>query len=1137
MKHKMTDSDLRDWLLLVMILTASFLSGPAHAQTSGTGAITGVITDPSGAVVPHVPVEITSQETGSSHSAISSASGTYTASLLLPGKYSVTVEAAGFEKMLTRDVVVVATETTVVNVQLRVGTASSEVTVTATPQLLQTQNPTMGRVTDSQTIEALPLANGNFTQILALSPGVTVELPNAGNLGLNTQNVSTNGAKTTANGFQYNGVDGNNIGLGAASGSGPEAGIAIPAPETIEEFKVQTGLYDSGYGRSTGANVDMVSKSGTNQLHGALWEYFRNDALNANDFFLKRNGQPRPVLRQNQFGFTLGGPIRKDKDFFFGSYQGTLQSNGVSNLSTQSSTLPLLTNDRSAQALGALYAGQSGVFGGVAVAPDGSNINPVALALLNFKFPNGQYAIPNPQTIVQTSSGPIGQSSFSIPAHFREDQFTGNLDHIFSSQNQLAARFFYARDPETTPFTSGGATLPGWGQDQLGHNAMAILSDTHAFKPNLINVARFGYIYFNGDMTTVEPITNSDLGITSPTGLAAIPTIDVAGLFEIGANGTPTFRETTNMFVAQDTVSLTVGKQDIRMGVEAKRHQLNTYPQFFTEGILVFLSVPDFLLGQSAAQNGSSLSNIYETYVDNGIFSEAERYTDWAGFFQDDIKVTSKLTVNAGLRYEYFGPPSEIHGVLSNFNPSLADPVPSASGTLTGIVVASNYHGPLPAGVTKRSTPGLWNPDYKDLGPRIGFAYQPFDKIPVVLRGGYGIYYERLTALVANQADGNPPYGFPQAQVGSGNAASTFQVPVNPPVPPLSAFPVFVPRYQDSSFAPEAVATNLRSPYLQEYALNVQYEIRHDLLWEIGYVGSNTHRNWGCIGFNQAGIATPQNPIHGQTTTTNENLTERVPILGISSGAIDCQTVFDANYNSLQTSVTKRMGHGLNLLASYTWSRSLDYAGGYGLISNSDQDTLSGDQNNIGQAYGPSNFDRPQRFVLSFYYQTPNVTRGAEYFRRALSHWQFSGIAVLESGLPITVIDSSAGSVYGVSPVRAECTGADPSSSGSVESRLNNWFNPAAFTNPPVIGDGTGFGNCGKGLVRGPSQRNLDFSIQRSFPLAETLNLQFRTDFFNLTNTPNFGLPDNDHNSASFGVISTTASNPRILQFALKLLF
>jgi hypothetical protein len=1124
----------RPVLISLFLLMTAFL---LNAQTPGTGAISGKVLDPTGAVVPGASVSIESEETKTSRKVRSSSLGTFVVPLLAPGDYSVTIEADGFRREVLPAIHVIVTETSVVNVKLVLGSVATNLEIIESPELAQTESAALGRAIESQVITALPLANRNFTQILALSPGALVELPNAANIGRNSQNISVNGAKTTANNFQFNGIDANNLSENSASGFVAEVGLAIPAPDTIAEFKVQTGQYDAAYGRGSGANVDLVSKTGTNRFHGSAWEFFRNDALNANDFFLKQNNQPRPVLKQNQFGFTFGGPIRKDKTFFFSSYQGTTQIDGDSNLSLQTAFLPPLTNDRSAAALGRLFGGQSGAFGGVAVAPDGSNINPAALALLNFKLPDGSYAVPTPQTILPTS---IGESTFSIPARYHEHQFTLNIDHNLRSQDQLAGRFFYSRAPTQEPFSPFASNVPGWGTNELDQNLMFVLSETHSFSSNLINVARAGFMRFHGSLTSQEPITGSSVGIQTPSGLPVIPGIQVNGLFTIGPSGEATYLQNTNTFVWQDTVSLTSGKHNIRLGGEAKRHQLDVDVPFVNVGFLFIQSFPDFLLGQSASQNGSGFSNILQSVAASGIFRKDERYTDFAGFVQDDFRATPWLTLNAGLRYEYFGPPVEINGRLSNFDPSIATLQVPAGGSFSGFVLSSNYPGQIPAGVTRASTADLWNPDYKDWSPRFGFALRLHNSPTLVLRGGYGIYYERLSGELAEQNIGKIPFAFTQMLQGAQNAAATLQQPFVPSLPSNSAFPIFTPRTPDGALTIASTGRDLRSPATQQYDLNLQYEFLRNTLWEIGYVGSTTAHLTGCSQFNQALIATPQNPIGGQTTTTNENIASRLPFEGIASGAYICGTTFNANYNSLQTTVSRRLNKHLDMQASYTWSRTLDYTSGTGELSSLDLGFLGNDQNNLRSSYGPADFDRTHRFVASFSYTPPNLKRGPAVIQKVLSDWQFAGVGVLQSGVPITVLDSGAGSVFGnlVFTNRAQCTGQNPASSGSLFHRLNGFFDPAAFANAPTIGDGTGFGNCGVGILRGPGQRNLDMGIHRTFSLAEARLLEFRTEFFNVTNTPSFGLPLSDRAAGpGFGVISSTVSNPRLVQLALKLSF
>ncbi len=439
----------RSLLLSVLLLSCSLIG---FAQTA---EVTGIVKDASQAIVNNAALSLVNEDTGIKRIATTNELGIYRFALVPPGNYKLTVQAKGFQTVSRAGLKLEVAQIARFDFSLPVGDVSAELTVTDAPSLLQTENTALGRTTSEQVIAALPLSNRNFTQILALSTGAAVDLPNAGEVGRNSQNVASNGARPTFNSFEFNGVDANNIAENSASGFGAQTGLAIPAPDTLQEFKAQTGLYDASKGRGAGANVDIVGKSGTNAFHGTLWEFFRNDKLNANDFFLNRARLARPVLKQNQFGAAVGGPIRKDQTFFFGAYQGTIQRNGQSTLGFRTALVPALTNDRSAAAIGRLFAGQRGqfqnTFGGVgpAIAADGSNINPVALKLLNFKLPNGLFAIPTPQTILPNG---LGQFSFSSPVKFNEDQFTANLDHVVTNNNQLAGRFFYADAPQESPF-------------------------------------------------------------------------------------------------------------------------------------------------------------------------------------------------------------------------------------------------------------------------------------------------------------------------------------------------------------------------------------------------------------------------------------------------------------------------------------------------------------------------------------------------------------------------------------------------------------------------------------------------------------------------------------------------------------
>src|SRR6266513_2639418 len=441
----------------VTIAIAVLFFGYIHGQTTSTGALIGVALDPSGAVLPGVVVRLVNQVTGATASATTDEEGRFGFPLLQPGGYEIQTITPGSSALIsgatTKNNV---TETLNHELHIRLATVIQSIKVSAESSMVQTDSSALGRVVYETAVGNLPLVTRNFAQITSLSPGVVSGVYNAGELGVggtalsqianSNDGIYVHGARSYDNNFQLDGISVNDV-QGSAAGSG---GIPIPNPDSIQEFKVQTGLYDAGYGRYGGAQVSLITKTGDNEFRGAVFEFLRNELFNANDFFLKQTSQPRPMLKQNQFGFALGGPIRKDKWLFFGSYQGTRQVNGLSagqsrTACTASLTEPPLTDDRSAKALGRLFAGMKGALGGATVDPDGSNINSSALTLLNLKRPDGTFLIPTPQAV--DPSKPFFNRGFLVlsdPCHFDEDQFSSNLDYIVRPNSKLAARFFFA---------------------------------------------------------------------------------------------------------------------------------------------------------------------------------------------------------------------------------------------------------------------------------------------------------------------------------------------------------------------------------------------------------------------------------------------------------------------------------------------------------------------------------------------------------------------------------------------------------------------------------------------------------------------------------------------------------------------
>lgn len=1156
------------------------LASLATCQTPGTGAIDGIVLDPAAKISGNATVTIVNAQTHQSRSVASSAQGFFQIGLLAPGQYTVSSTAPGFATSALNSVQVTAGQTTSVRLILALATGSTTVQVSGATEDVELTSSTLGGLVNETAIRALPLSNRNYTQILALSPGVVVDLPNATALGSGTQNVASDGATPTANNIQFNGIDANNLSQNSAAAAQTITGTAIPAPDTIEEFRVQTANFDAGYGRGTGANVDLVSKTGGNNFHGSAWEFVRNTVFNANDFFSKLDGQARPELKHNQFGAAVGGPIMHDRTFFFVSYQGLAEVNGLG--VQQHPILPLLTADRSAATLGAQFCpaghlnnlGQpaSGYLtqaGGTQVACDGSNINPVAVAILNAKLPNGQFAVPSPQIPLPNTGDdaddqvPMGQSTFSIPAHYREDQATANIDQIVSAHNTLAGKFFYSRTPTTEPFSPNAANVPGWGTDQLSRNTMFVLADTHIFRSNLVNVARFGYMRFDGLSKVKNPLLANAIGEGTPTGIAgtglSAPGLTVGG-FTIGDAGTPSAWQVTNSYIWQDTLAFTKGRSTMRFGAEFKRHQIGANTPIEADGLLQIGTFDDFLLGQSAEQNGSpfGLSNVSVSMAGAGIFRRNERYSEFAVFAQDDFKLTSRFTLNAGLRYEIFGAPTETDGRLANFNQKIAvtGPIPT-EGTYSGFTLPSNFSGNLPQGLTRTDFPGLYRTPHGDVSPRLGFVWQLTRNPVVVMRGGYGIYFDRHSGNLAEQTFTQAPFATLQILAGAPNGAATLQNPFAPLVPSSSAFPIFTPRTPTSAPFIEGTNPAMRDGRTQEYNLNFEFALGRGYVFQIGYVGTQSANRSGQVEFDQAALADPQNPVNGETTNSINNVTARMPIQGISQGSLFTDSVFIANYNALQMGVVKRLSHGLQLQGSYTWSKNLDEVNGEVGTDVFELQLPTNDQHDLRHSsYGPAGTDRDQRVVVNFVWAVPSFSNMPRAARSVLSGWQFSGIGVVQSGIPLSIFDFNAGSVYGLlgGQVRAQRTGGNPQTHGSLFSRvLNGYLDPNAFTRAPMVPNGTSladqdFGNSGVGFVRGPGQHNVDFAVERTFITRESASFRLRAEVFNLTNTPQFGNPnpylgytdptlENPSASSTFGKITSTASNPRILQLAAKIQF
>jgi hypothetical protein len=695
----------------------------------------------------------------------------------------------------------------------------------------------------------------------------------------------------------------------------------VPAPETIQEYKVQTSLYDASFGRSAGGNIQAVTRSGANDFHGAAYEYFRDAALNANNPFLKAAGVKRPVLHRNVFGGLLGGPIKRDKAFFFISYQGTRERNGAS-LNSLSSNVAIdsrLTDDRSEPTLRGAFNLPS--------------INPSALALLNVKLSNGQFLIPTPQA--------NGRYSGSAVSTYREDQFNANVDYRISKKNWLAVKFFFLNSPTTLALFTG-VNVPGFPADQKAGTQLISIQDIHTFSSTVINEARIGYNFIRVDNAPDEPVKDSDVGISRANAntFPGLPLIRIAPGASGIAFGTATAvidqRLTAPSATLGDILSITRGKHSIRTGAEVIYYQLNGTDNLNTRGQIDFNSFTDFL-------TGTVLQSVFGT----GISDRSLRATDYSFFVQDDWRFLRKWTLNLGLRYELDMPPYDTRGRNITFDPALYKPRlavgsngnplgPPIGGFVQAGNVISQYDLPDVPNVGKRIVRSI---DPNNFGPRIGFAYSPLDSSRLVVRGGYGIFYSRTSFLLLSTAVQLPPNYIVGRRSNPPFANPFFAAPS------VDQFPRFV---EGIDLATLVYDRDLRTPYFHQYNGSVQYAVSKDVVLEITYVGGRGLNLLTNVGINQARLASPQRPIINEvlralnlpgaviTTNTPGNAQLRAPFQGTSlsaSGGLipsfgQTQTTAQSTYNSLQISAIRRLSKGLQFLAAYTYAKSIDNGSG-----------------------------------------------------------------------------------------------------------------------------------------------------------------------------------------------------------------
>jgi len=1156
---------------------------PLLGQTGANTGLQGRVLDQSGGAIPGVTVTVARQDTGEARVVTTADTGEWEVRFLTPGVYSLVFEMTGFKKLTQTGVHVTTSEMVTVNVTMELGELGQTIEVTADAQMVSSTSATVIKTLDKRELEALPTSSRNFTQLLVIEPGVSADISDLLSNDNASISPSVNGARTTNNSFVYNGVDVTNLlccnDVTGGSGGSLSRNMA-PAPETLEEVKLQTSLFDAATGRNGGGNFQLVSKSGTNEFHGSVYWYLQNDKLIANEFFYNRAGIERPTLRRNEAGFTLGGPIIKNKTFFFGSYQGTRAVTSFVNEASNTVRMPqALTDDRSDAAIDrfaeAVWRPESGPF-------DPSVINPISRALLKAQFPDGTYLIPSGDkgtncTLLEDQNAPSCQVTRVIPATFEQDQFSIGIDHQLTANNKMSGKFFFSDQPSVDPLSSGDALSRHEVEEHTAQRSLSI-TNVHIINPTTINEFRAGFFRNDNSTFAVPYFKNADFGLNNP--LAGIrPDLshfEIAGSVDAGDDiqfGTPgdDTRDVQNTFVYGDTLSFTRGRHSLRVGGEFRRHHLNGNLQEDKHGRIRTESWHEFMtVGFADPADRGRARQINDIILNYGETIRGYRMSDFNAFLADDWRLTSNLTLNLGVRWEYFGYPYEVNGLLSSYDYQAALATGQAAD---GFLFASNFKpesipGGVDANLRLADSRSIQSGDFNNIMPRLGFAWSPRGNDRFVIRGGYGIFYERISGAFANSLRMSAPF-LREAQFSSLGDYNRWPADVS-----ALPFPDFFIGFDDGepqlrgtnnpdeefeAFETQVIDPNLATPYSQQWSLNIQWEFVPNWLLEVGYTGSKgtkllqiANANMGIdvdtIGF----LPRPGVPGGGfignyydliddefvNTTTPPDwcDLTDdpgdctigaelRAPVLGFDEdeGVNTLYSNANSIYNSLQASLQKRFGHGHMFNVNYTFSRSID------TFSDESDFQIQHDQRNPHLNRGLSDFHRKHRLVFSGTWDLP--FRGHAVFEG----WSLSGIGTFQSGTPITVIDDDFSAfLFETSDPRPNLVGThkDQTTPGPVNQRIDNYLNRDAFAS-----SGPYFGNLGRNTVIGPDQRRVDLVLSKITPIREGITLELRGEFFNAFNTVSFRNPENDMTESSFGEIEATRGGPRVIQLGLKLKF
>ena len=1147
-----------------LLATALAIVSPSVSpcQSATTGALGGAVTDAAGAVLPNVAVTLVNSATTIRQTAVTGAGGAYSFSLLTPGTYAIQFAAAGFQTAFMAAVTVNVGEAPTLDAALERGEAAEPVPCRCRISAATSSTSTF---VDSKTITAVPLTTRNFTQILSMASGSAADVNNAGTLGRGTRSVNVNG----------------NTSGGVYTLDGAFAPSAVPNPDTIAELKIQTSQYDAVYGAQVPSTA-LITKSGEHEFHGDAWEFVRNDLFNANSFFRASTGQSKPNLKQNQFGVTVGGPVVGRKLFFFGSYQGTRQINGLDTTSTSNPILPPLTNDRSAASVAAqfcpanhpldsrylTFAGGKQLDCHNQATATTAPINPVALGILQLKTADGGWLVPVPQTLLTTGANAgLGFSSYSLPSTYDENQYLINGDYLATAKNTVAARVYLATIDQYRTFGSpqgypGTPMVPGQGTPQAlaAHDYVASLNLTSALRKTLVNESRMSFTRStqsaHGDGTptaTALGMTPADRFFDHPPEMSVLGPL---GSFRVFGTPGNDFATENQYYSWTENVAWVHGSHQTRAGGFLLAQTNWRDDPGTARGRLYFQTFDDFLLGLSASGNlsPSGRSNIQSVQASEGVGPRGEvqyHYRSYYGalFVQNDYKPSARLTLNFGLRWEYAGPALDTTGAIGNAWPDLLRQaaIPPAQGTFAGNTVAGNYDAKLvnpytgqpfgapPAGVLARSTSSFYRnaAPLDTFAPRFGFAWQaPGGGGRLAVRGGYGLFYQ--TATYSGNAAGTPLFTSPPFAQGFSNADSSNNLSsLQAPFPATTLG--YVLRTPTSQLSDRVAGPDYVVPRLHQWNLSAQFRLVRGLTFDIGYVGSEGRRLLLARGLNQpllaaagAGVNCGYDGVAGHCITTNtaQNAGLRVPIMGETPTALAANEFSGASaYHSLQVTLRKQAAHALSLQATYTFSRAATNT------------TVYNNPNNLGLDWARASFDRTHRFTANFDYQLPARLKG----------WTVAGIIIVQSGLPMTLTDPNGGGVYGhAAPSTVTlCPGTSYAglvTAGDTDSRLTHWIDTAAICAPAALGsDGsTGYGNAGQSIMQGPGQFNTDFSLGKTFRtggLREDAVLAFRTEFYNALNHPQFANPGTSLGTATFGVITQNSVAPRLIQFAVKYLF